>query len=167
MVSEIYSPPRVTAAAKLLPELKIIPGFALDLTVADSDGRLWNFDDVVMRDRACERLLRGRQILLVGSPMCTAFSTRQRVNKKIRDPVTVKGELKRTKPYLEFCVELYREQAKAGRYLLHEHPAYASSWQTDIMESIMKDEGVVKATADQCQHACTDEHGNPAKKPTS
>ena len=33
VVSEIYSPPRVTAAAKLLPELKIIPGFALDLLV--------------------------------------------------------------------------------------------------------------------------------------
>ena len=49
VVSEIYSPPRVTAAAKLLPELKIIAGFALDLTVADSDGRLWDFDDVVMR----------------------------------------------------------------------------------------------------------------------
>ena len=38
VVSEICSPPRVTAAAKLLPELKVIPGFALDLTVADSDG---------------------------------------------------------------------------------------------------------------------------------
>ena len=32
VVSEIYSPPRVTAAAKLLPELKLIPGFALGLT---------------------------------------------------------------------------------------------------------------------------------------
>ena len=83
--------------------------------------------------------------------MCTAFSTWQRINNKFRDPVTVKGELKRAKQHLEFCVELYREQAKAGRYFLHEHPAYASSWQTDIMESIMKYERVVKATADQCQ----------------
>ena len=31
LVSEIYSPPRVTAAAKLLPELRCIPGFAMDL----------------------------------------------------------------------------------------------------------------------------------------
>ena len=29
------TPPRVTAAAKLLPELKCIPGFALDLMVKD------------------------------------------------------------------------------------------------------------------------------------
>ena len=114
VVSEIYSPPRVTAAAKLLPELKLIPGFALDLTVADSDGRLWDFDDVVMRDRARKRLPDERPMLLVGSPMRTAFSTWQRINHKIRDPVTVAGELKRAKQHLEFCVELYRIQAKAG-----------------------------------------------------
>ncbi len=81
----------VTAAAKLLPELKLIPGFALDLTVADTDGRLWDFDDVVMRDRVRKRLLDERPMLLVGSPMCTAFSTWQRINNKIRDPVTVAG----------------------------------------------------------------------------
>ena len=41
----MYSPPRVTAAAtKLLPELRVIPGFALDLTTSDVDGRAWDFD---------------------------------------------------------------------------------------------------------------------------
>ena len=49
VVSEIYSPRRVTAATKLLPELKIIPGFALDLTTADVDGQLWDFDSKAMR----------------------------------------------------------------------------------------------------------------------
>ena len=43
VVSEIYSPPRVTAAAKLLPKLRMIPGFALDLTTAHEDGSLWDF----------------------------------------------------------------------------------------------------------------------------
>ena len=81
--------------------------------------------------------------------------------------MTVKGELKRAKQHLEFCVELYREQAKAGPYFLHEHPAYASSWQTDIMEDSMRDNGVVKVTADQCQYGCADSDGNPLKKPTS
>ena len=104
VVSEIYSPPRVTAAAKLLPELKIIPGFALDLTVADSDGRLWDFDDVVVRDRARKRFFTERPMLVVGSPMCTAFSTWQRINNRIRDPVTVQGELKRAKQHLEFVL---------------------------------------------------------------
>ena len=56
MVSEIYSPRRVTAAAKLLPELKVILGFALDLTTSDSDGRPWDFDENEMRDRALRRV---------------------------------------------------------------------------------------------------------------
>ena len=54
VVSEMFSPPRVTAATKLLPELRIIPGFALDLTTADTDGQLWDFDSKVMRERAQE-----------------------------------------------------------------------------------------------------------------
>ena len=83
--------------------------------------------------------------------MCTAFSTWQRIKNKIRDPVTVEGERKRAKQHLDFCVELYRIQAKAGWYFLHEHPAYASSWQTEIIESVMNDDGVIKATCDQCQ----------------
>ena len=56
------------------------------------------------------------------------FSTWQRINNLIRSLVTVAAERKRATQHLEFCVELYREQAKAGRYFVHEHPAYASSW---------------------------------------
>ena len=56
VVSEIYSPPRVTAASKLLPELRLMPGFALDLTTADDDGALWDFDSKVMRDRAMKKV---------------------------------------------------------------------------------------------------------------
>ena len=75
IVAEVYSPPRVTAATKLLPELKLILGFALDLTTTDSDGRAWDFDEKEMRERAMKRLGTEKPQLLLGSPMCTAFST--------------------------------------------------------------------------------------------
>ena len=39
-VSEVYLPPRVIAAIKLLPELRLIPGFALDFTMSNVDGSL-------------------------------------------------------------------------------------------------------------------------------
>ena len=65
----------MAAAAKLLPELRIVPGFSLDLTVADHDGRRLDFDDKEMRDRARKKVIEERPMLLVGSPMCTAFST--------------------------------------------------------------------------------------------
>ena len=39
--------------------------------------------------------------------------------------------------HIEFCIELYREQLKHGRYFLHEHPAYATSWQLEAMQRLM------------------------------
>ena len=63
----------MTAATKLLPELKIIPGVALDLTTADTDGRLWDFDEAEMRDRTLKRIAEEKPMLSVGLPMCTYF----------------------------------------------------------------------------------------------
>ena len=58
IVSEVYSAPRNTAAVKLLPELKLVPGFALDLTTVDpDDGMPWDFDNPRNREKAL-RLLR-------------------------------------------------------------------------------------------------------------
>ena len=105
-------------------------------------------------------------MLLVGSPMCTAFSTWQRINNKIRCPVTVAAELKRAKEHLTFCVELYRLQARGGRYFLHEHPAYATSWQTDIIEGMMSEPGVSRVVGDQCLYGCEAECGSQVKEPT-
>ena len=64
IVSEVYSPPRVTAAIKLFPERRLIPGFALDLTTADVDGALWDFDSKVMRERAMQKVKDERPQLL-------------------------------------------------------------------------------------------------------
>ena len=142
VVSEIYSPPRVTAATKLLPELRLIPGFALDLTTVNDKGEPWNFDLKVMRDEALRRVREEKPLLLVGSPMCTAFSTWQRINNLIRDPQVVQREMRDALVHLRFCVELRREQMRHGRYFLHEHPAYATSWQDDTMRELMGEHGV-------------------------
>ena len=56
---------------------------------------------------------------------------------------------------------------RAGRYFLHEHPAYASSWQTEVMEKLMAEDGVIRVTCDQCQYGMEDLEGSPIKKPTS
>ena len=87
----------------MLPELKVIPGFAFDQSTADADGRAWDLDEKEMRDRALERVRREQPMLLAGSPMCTASSTWQRIDNKIRDPVTVAAELQRAVMHLDFC----------------------------------------------------------------
>ena len=42
VVSETYSSPRVTSAARLLTRLGVTPGLALDLTTNDEDGCPWD-----------------------------------------------------------------------------------------------------------------------------
>ena len=110
LVSEIYSPPRVTAAAKLLPELRCVPGFALDLTTVDESGRPWDFDIADNRKRAREMVLSQKPMLLIGSPMCTAFSALQNLNRNKRDPSVVSKEYIRAMVHIRFCMELYKLQ---------------------------------------------------------
>ena len=43
VLSELYSPPRVTHAAGVLKNMGITPGFALDLTAVDEKGAPWDF----------------------------------------------------------------------------------------------------------------------------
>ena len=51
-VSEVYSPPRVAAAASKLRHLDIDPGLSLDLTTCDDEGNPWDFTIKSMRNKA-------------------------------------------------------------------------------------------------------------------
>ena len=99
--------------------------------------------------------------------MCTAFTTWQRINNLICDPVTVAAEKRRAVEHLSFCAELYREQLRHGRYFLHEHPAYATSWQEEVIKQVLSEPGVVTATCEQCLYGCETENNEPVKKPTT
>ena len=166
IVSEIYSPPRVTAAAKLLPELRCVPGFALDLTVQNEQGLPWDFDLLENRQRARAMVEAEKPMLLIGSPMCTAFSAWQHLNKHRRDPTVITKEYTRAMIHIRFCMELYALQAAAGRYFVHEHPAQATSWAEEEVRRIANVEGVTIALGDQCQYGAADSLGNPLRKPT-
>ena len=106
-----------------------------------------------MRDRAMKKLKAEEPQLLVGSPMCTALFTRHCINNKIRDPTIVANELKRAREHLKFVVELYREQIRGGWYFLHEHPAYATSWQTDEIEKLLGEKGVTGSSVPRLTRA--------------
>ena len=56
VITEIYSPPRVTACAKSLPGFGIVPGLALDVTTVDENGVAWDFDIPSRRDEARRRI---------------------------------------------------------------------------------------------------------------
>lgn len=151
-VAEVYIPPRVT---KMAEQLGLRAGWASDLTTHDDDGRAWDFDQLEVRNRALRKLLRDEPTLLIGSPMCTAFSQMNHINYSRMDPMEVKTRTEHGRRHFEFCTRLYDMQWSAGRYLLHEHLAGASSWSEPCMTMLMKKHGVVRANGDQCQYGLT------------
>ena len=167
VVSEIYSPPRVTAAAKLLPDLGILPGMAMDLTTTDDQGKPWDFDDWRQRRKAEQLLDEQKPMFLIGTPMCTAFSNWQCINRKHWSDEKYKEIMTRARLHLRFTMRLYRKQAQAGRYFVHEHPAYATSWDEPGTREIRGMPGVGTVLAHQCQHGMVDPvTKHPIKKPT-
>ena len=51
VVSEVYSAPRVTDAARRHPRLGCIPWLAIDITATDDEGNQWNFDVPEIREK--------------------------------------------------------------------------------------------------------------------
>ncbi len=171
IISEVYSPPRVTKLLSSLPTCDLAPGFALDLTCVDPyDGKVWDFDNEAKRRRALKMVREQKPLFLVGSPMCTAFCTWQRLNAQKSDPELVAKKLENARMHLRFVVQLYREQLEGGRYFLHEHPRFATSWGEPCIEALMEIPDVELVRADQCQYGSEVfvgvHRGKPIKKPT-
>ena len=171
-VSEVYSPPRITLELRKQRRSPLSPGLALDLTVNDpDDGQPWDFSLLAKRIKARKLLRQAKPILLIGSPMCTAFSAWQQLNyAKSQDQEKMRRVHLQACVHLEFVAELYRDQLADGRYFLHEHPRSASSWDLDCMQRLQSTAGVDTVCGDQCQYGAEAPHGprkgDPVKKPT-
>jgi hypothetical protein len=124
MVAEIYSPPRVTNCAKLLPGYKVIAGFALDLTTANCKGEAWDFNDPAKREEARQLVMKEKPLLLTLSPMCTAFSSWQNLNAHQRDKELIEREWNQAMVHLKFACELMEFQRGATN--THWRPAHGT-----------------------------------------
>ena len=125
-VSEVWSPPRVT---KLASKFGLSPGFAYDLVSNDEDGNPWDFDKHEQRAKCLTHVMDQKPQFLIGSPMCTAFSALQGLNKWRMDPAKWDALMEKGLRHMRFAIKLYRLQAEQGRRFLHEHPSSATSWQ--------------------------------------
>ena len=148
-VSEVYSPPRVTEMAT---SMGLRAGWALDITTTDQDGREWDFNQFEMRNRAIRKVLQDKPMVLIGSPMCIAFCQLNHINYAKMSAEEVERRMQYGRKHLEFCVKLYGIQCGAGRYVLHDHPAGASSWQEECIKKLFKKHGVVRVVGDQCRY---------------
>ena len=148
-VAEVYSPERITRVAR---QYGLKAGWSLDFTTADEHGRPWDFDCVYMRNKAVRRLLKDKPTLVIGSPMCTEFSSWMSINHPRMAREVVDERMRKARAHLEFCTKLYNLQISHGRYFLHEHPQSATSWREPCIQRIMGKTGVLKVSADQCQY---------------
>ena len=172
LVSEIYSPPRIILEIMRSTFRNLTPGLALDLTVNDpDDGMPWDFSLKSKRTKARELLQHSRPVLLIGSPMCTAFCTWQRFNAvRSARPEDMKRAYTEACVHIEFVMELYRDQMARNLYFLHEHPKFASSWSLKSVQQLSRAPGVAIVRGDQCQYGAEAPHGafkgSPVMKPT-
>ena len=135
IVSEIYSPPRVTAEIIRQRNREVLPGFAYDFTTIDEDdGMPWDFSLQSKRDKALKKVQPQEPYMLIGSPMCRAFCLWQYLNQiNSKDKDAMRKAYLEAVEHMRFVVRLYREQLDNGRYFLHEHPANATSWRLDFV----------------------------------
>ena len=166
VVAEIYSPPRVTRAAKLLPSLRMLPGFALDLTTVDERGEAWDFSKAERRQAARGLIDQHKPFLVVGSPECTKYCTWQAVCEGRRDPAAVRRERAAADVHMRFVCEIYAQQYNAGRYFLHEHPDGATSWGLKCVQDVLRLPFVERVVGDQCQYGQQTDEGDPMRKRT-
>ena len=171
IVSEIYSPPRVTDMIRKVANGKLLPGFALDLTTVDpDDGQPWDFDLKVKREKALKLIREQKPMFVIGSPMCTAWCTWQALNAQKRPRHVVQREGEKARLHLEFAASIYREQVEGGRFFLHEQPKSAGSWSETCIKELMELPGVSRVDADQCQYGQEVRYGQykgqPVCKPT-
>ena len=118
-----------------------------------------------MRAKARALLLEEKLFMLIGSPPCTAFSSWQALN-AARLGWTAKDVKRRRAEgelHVRFCCELYKLQAEANRYFLHEHPANATSWQLSEVQEMFESNGVQRVVGDQCHYGQETGEGCPVK----
>jgi hypothetical protein len=148
IISEVYSRPR---AAPMASKHGVIQGSSIDLKEIDPhDGMPWDLDIPAKRERLRRLIREQRPTLLIGSPMCAAFSQLQNLNKGKGDPAMKQELMKRAVAHVKFCCQLYELQVREGRYFLHEHPLVATSWQLPCVIQTMALPGVQVVIAHQC-----------------
>ena len=156
VISEIYSPPRVAAAAEKHASLGIKAGVSYDMLTCASDGTPWDFSRAEHRARCRREIAEQKPLLVASSPPCTVFCI---WNTAMNYPRMKHEEVRRRRAeglvHLAFAAEICAMQVRGGRYFLHEHPATADSWHQEPMAKLLGMQGVQTVVGDMCAFGMT------------
>ena len=98
----------------MLPSQALVPSFASHVTTHGGDGGEWDFDQADMGARAGARVEEDKPYLLIGSPVCKACCTWQRLTALRRDPLEVRREYLNAMAHLRFVCQLQQFQTDSG-----------------------------------------------------
>ena len=96
-------------------------GFERGLVLDCATG--WSMSDEEQNEEVEQRIRDEEPVLLIGSPMCRAFSTLIELTQAGKpSEFELKSLVERCVTHLKFCFRMYETQRNAGRLFLHEHP---------------------------------------------
>ena len=96
-------------------------GFERALVVDCATG--WSMSGEEQMEEIEQRIRDEEPVLLIGSPMCRAFSTLIELTQAGKpSEVELKSLVERCVTHLKFCFRMHETQRNAGRLFLHEHP---------------------------------------------
>ena len=147
---EIFSAPRVIPHA-VRQGLRTTTPTNLDVT------ENWDATTVIGRDKLEDILRRLKPWMTILKPPCTPFLDMFGLNERMQDS---QGQVRTQGNALELlevtmCVALTQHQT--GRKFLFEHPANASSWNTQMVSLVTGLGGVMLITVDLCTLGMADE----------
>ena len=142
-LKEIFSPPRIIPHA-VRQGLRTTTPTNLNLTED------WDATTVTGRDRLKDILTLQKPWMATLKPPCAPFSNMFRLNERMQDSREQVRTQENALEFLEVAMWVALTQHQAGRKFLFEHPAYASSWNTEMVSFVAGLEGVTLVTVDLC-----------------
>ena len=125
-------------------------GFEHGLVVDFATG--WNMSDEEQMKEVEQRVRDEEPVLLLGSPMCCAFSTLIELTQAGKlSEVKHKNLVEQRVTHLKFCFRMYKTQRNAEILFLHEHPWDAWSRELSFVKETAEMDDVHKKKVDLCR----------------
>ena len=147
---EIFSAPRIITHA-VRQGLRTTTPTNLDVT------ENWDATTVTGRDKLEDILKRQKPWMTILNLPCAPFLDMFGLNERLKDSQGQVRTQRNALELLEVAMWVALTQHQTGRKLLFEHPAYASSWNTQMVSLVTGLEGVMLITVDLCALGMIDE----------
>ena len=117
----------------------------------------WDATTVTGRNRLEDILEQQKPWMTILKPPCTPFLDMFGLNERMKDSQEQVETQQNALQLLEVAMWVALTQHQTGRKFLFEHPAYASSWNTQMVSLVTGLEGVILITVDLCAVGMTNE----------